>query len=314
MAQSMSEVDVSIVMGVYNGMATLEETLRSILGQQGDARLEVIVVDDGSTDGSGELLDAWARGDPRLCVIHQANAGLTRALIRGCGQARGEFIARHDCGDTSLPGRIDRQWQLLRSHPQAMLTACAVEFIGPAGEPLFTTSRPGESLHEGLGVLDAGRVQGPPHHGATMFRRAAYEQAGGYRAFFSVAQDIDLWLRLRELGQCIGDAQAGYRARIEAGSISSLRREDQFRMAHVAIQCAIERRAGRGDAACLAARPAAPVAAPRRDVRAEKAKFLYFVGSCLARTNPDAARRYFWQAFRARPLMLKSLLRVALGR
>jgi glycosyltransferase involved in cell wall biosynthesis len=312
MAKPMSAVDVSVVMGVYNGIATLEETLRSVLAPDEGPRLELIAVDDGSTDGSGELLDAWARRDARVRVIHQANTGLTRALIRGCGEARGEFIARHDCGDVSLPHRLARQWRLLQSHPEAVLTACAVRFIGPGGEPLFVTARPGESLHEGLGKLERGRVQGPPHHGATMFRRSAYEQAGGYRAYFVVAQDLDLWLRLRELGACIGDAQIGYVARLEAGSISARRRGDQLRMAQVALDCARERRAGRDDAPLLAV-PPVPLDAPRRDPRAENARFLYFVGSCLRQSDPAAARRYFWQAFRARPLMLKSLARAALG-
>jgi hypothetical protein len=246
-------------------------------------------------------------------VIHQANTGLTRALIRGCAQARGDFIARQDCGDTSLPGRFGRQWELLRSRPDAVLTACAAEFIGPGGERLFATSRPGESLHAGLGLLDPAQVQGPPHHGATMFRRGAYEKAGGYRAWFTVAQDLDLWLRLREQGLCIGDPQVGYRARIEAGSISARRRDDQLRMAQVAVECARERRAGHDDAPLLAADRPLPLTPALRDARAERAKFLYFVGACLAHTDPAAARRYFWQAFRARPLMLKSLLRAALG-
>jgi hypothetical protein len=193
-----------------------------------------------------------------------------------------------------------------------VLTSCAAQFIGPRGEALFVVARPGQALHDGLGELDLHRIQGPPHHGATMYKRSAYQQAGGYRAYFTVAQDIDLWLRLRECGLCIGDAQIGYVARVEAGSISSRRRQDQFRMAQTALDCARERRAGRDDASLLS-RPHAPVEAPRRDPRAEQARFLYFVGSCLRGSDPAAARRYFWQAFRARPLMLKSLVRATFG-
>jgi glycosyltransferase involved in cell wall biosynthesis len=314
MAHTMSDVDVSVVMGVYNGIATLEETLRGVLGQQDAPRMEFIVVDDGSSDGSGELLDTWAKRDARLRVIHQANTGLTRALIRGCGEARGEFIARQDCGDMSLPHRIGAQWRLLRAHPEVVLTACAVQFVGPGGERLYVSTRPGQVLHDGLGELDADRLKGPPHHGATMFRRSAYERAGGYRAYFAVAQDIDLWLRLRELGLCIGDAQVGYVARVEAGGISTRRRDDQLRMTRVAVDCARTRAAGRDDMPLLQQRPPAPVKPLHRDPRAEQARFLYFVGSCLRHTDPAAARRYFWQSFLARPLMLKSLVRAALGR
>lgn len=306
----MSEIDVSVVMSVYNGASTLEETLRSILEQQDAPRFEFIVIDDGSTDGTGALLDAWASRDSRLRVIHQPNGGLTRALVRGCSLARGAFIARQDCGDVSLPHRLARQWRIMRAHPNAALTACAVQFIGPRGERLFVSQRPGESLHDGLGVLDVARMHGPPHHGAAMFSRAAYESAGGYRPFFAVAQDIDLWLRLRELGTCIGDEEIGYVARVEAGGISALRRDDQFKFAQVAVECARARSAGRNDASLLIP---PPLATGPRDPRVEKARFLYFVGSCLSNSDRAAARRYFWESFRASPRMIKSLLRAAIG-
>jgi len=112
----MSTPEVSVVMGVYNGAEHLEQTLASILSQEG-CDLEFIVVDDGSTDDTGSILDAWAAQDKRLRVIHQQNTGLTRALIRGCAEARGEFIARQDAGDVSLPGRLDAQFTYLKTIP-----------------------------------------------------------------------------------------------------------------------------------------------------------------------------------------------------
>ena len=96
---------LSVVMGVYNGGAALTESVNSVL-EQSDVALELVVVDDGSTDGSASLLDSLAAQNARLRVIHQKNSGLTLALIRGCEAARGDFIARQDCGDRSLPGRF----------------------------------------------------------------------------------------------------------------------------------------------------------------------------------------------------------------
>jgi glycosyltransferase involved in cell wall biosynthesis len=301
---------VSVVMGVYNGAASLEATLASVLRQQ-DCDFEFIVVDDGSTDATGRLLDECAARDARLKVIHQANTGLTRALVAGCAAARGEFIARQDCGDLSLPGRIERQAALLRSRSDAVLVGGAVRFTGPAGEPLFVTSRPGEQLEEGLSQLALGRLVGPPHHGATMFRRDAYERAGGYRPFFAVAQDIDLWLRLRELGRCIGETDVAYEARMEAGSISARRRDEQVRMAGIAIECARLRAGGKDDRAFLETQAPAPPVRRRRNEMRERAQFLYFVGSCLRASDPRAARDYFKASLRANPLMLKSLWRLA---
>src|SRR5262245_3000266 len=95
--------DVSVVMSVYNGADRLHETIESILSQDG-VSLELIIVNDGSTDGSEIVLDKYARREQRLRILHQGNQGLTRALIAGCAAARGEYIARQDAGgDISLP-------------------------------------------------------------------------------------------------------------------------------------------------------------------------------------------------------------------
>src|SRR5438309_11131114 len=103
---------ISVVMGVYNGASTLAATLDSILGQtEGD--FECIVVDDGSTDATAAVLDEYASRDPRIRVIRQANAGLTRALIAGCASARGTYIARHDAGDLSDARRFALQRRTL---------------------------------------------------------------------------------------------------------------------------------------------------------------------------------------------------------
>ena len=120
---------VSVVMSVYNGAEHLAETLDSVL-QQEDCDFEFIVVNDGSTDGTAKVLDKYASLDSRLRVFHQENTGLTKALIKGCSEARGEFIARQDAGDISLPGRLKQQRDFLMSHPEAVMCACAVQFTG----------------------------------------------------------------------------------------------------------------------------------------------------------------------------------------
>src|SRR5690349_20597011 len=96
---------VSVVMGVYNAASDVEPSVRSVLEQR-DVDLEFIIVDDGSTDSTAATLERLASADRRVRVLHQANQGLTRALIRGCAAARGTYIARQDNGDLSLPGRL----------------------------------------------------------------------------------------------------------------------------------------------------------------------------------------------------------------
>jgi glycosyltransferase involved in cell wall biosynthesis len=303
--------DVSVVMSVYNSAATLRVTLSSVLAQEG-CDFEFIVIDDGSTDHTASILEQCAAGDPRLRVVHHQNAGLTRALMRGCALAVGEFIARQDAGDVSLPGRLAAQMAFLRARPQVVMTACAVQFLGPMNEPLYELRRPMLELDTGLRGSTISSLSGPPHHGAAMFRRDAYARVGGYRAPFVVAQDIDLWLRLVEHGQCLGTDQVLYQARLDAGSISSRCRDEQFRLAGLALECR-QARANRGsDESTLARANARP--APKRVVtRTERARFHYFLASCMRQRNPLAARAYYGAALRDNPLHLKALVQWVIG-
>ena len=244
------EPSVSVVTGVYNGGDLLPKAVDSILSQQG-VSFEFVIVNDGSTDGTAAILDDYARRDGRVRVIHQENTGLTRALIWGCVTARGQYIARQDADDVSLPGRLARQAAFLDAHPEAVMTACGSRRSGPDGEVLHEVVQHGEELHEGLGRLTLAEVTGPSHHGAVMFRRSAYEAAGGYRAAFRVAQDLDLWLRLAEAGKCLAIPEIYYEGSWRLGAISHLRREEQLRTTEVLLECARARRTIGSDAAVL---------------------------------------------------------------
>lgn len=301
---------VSVVMSVYNGARSLIETMDSVLGQV-DCDFEFIVVNDGSVDETATILDRYAALDARLRVIHQENTGLTVALARGCVEATAEFIGRQDVGDISLPGRLSTQSKFLAAHPEAVMVACAVQFSGPDHEPLYRTSKSMMQLDQGLRQLQIDQLSGPPHHGATMFRRDAYLAVGGYRLPFVVAQDIDLWLRLCERGTCLGMPECLYEARMEEGSISSRRRKEQLRLCRLAIACAIQRQ-GRDETALLEA--CIPSPPQKQQVgRAERARFHYFIASCLRGHDREGARRYYRLAVQANPFHLKALLRFITG-
>jgi len=300
-------VEVSVVMGVFNGSATLAETLGSVLSQEG-CSLEFIVVDDGSTDDTGRILSDWAARDTRLRVFSQPNAGLTRALIRGCDEARGEFIARQDAGDLSLPGRLSRQVQALRADTQSAAATCHTEFVGPLDEPLYV-SRVGEqelndSLRRGTSPL-----RGPSHHGSVTMRRTAYVAAGGYRPQFHFAQDLDLWTRLSEHGHFVVVDEALYRARLAPGAISGTHTTEQRRLAQFIAQATALRRSGRDEAAALdeAAR-VRPVPAANKAARLARGN--YFIGSCLLASAPGSARSYFREAVRQDPLHWRAWVRL----
>lgn len=294
-------------MSIYNGESTLAETLTSVLNQEG-CQLEFIVVNDGSTDGTGRMLAQWARQDTRLRIVSQPNAGLTRALIRGCAEARGEFIARQDAGDVSSPGRLSRQMQALRADAQCVAVSCDTDFVGPRGEPLYTARVGERELNESLrrGTYP---FRGPSHHGSVMMRRAAYLAAGGYRAEFYFAQDLDLWTRLSEQGRFAVVNEAVYRAQLAPGAISGTHAAEQRHLAQLIAQATRLRRADAAEAGALA--EAAQVRpGPAKNRPARLARGNYFIGSCLLETAPGSAGRYFREAVRQDPLHWRAWVRL----
>ncbi|HYC91405.1 MAG TPA: glycosyltransferase [Thermoanaerobaculia bacterium] len=293
---------ISVVMGVYNAAETLRETLDSILAQE-EVELEVIVVDDGSTDATPAILAGYP-----IQVIRQENRGLTHALIAGCAAARGSLIARHDAGDLSHPRRLAVQ-QRLFDDPDVVFVSCATQYVGPELEPLWV-ARP--SVVAPASIVDLtrrhGLVDGPTHHGSAVFRRDAYERAGGYRAAFYYGQDYDLWYRLAELGKFCGAAEVLYTARITPGSISSAAKREQETLARLSRAALELRQRGRAEDALLAAaasvRPVRAAASRRR-----RAAGLYFIGEALRRNGDPRARRYLREALAAWPLSARTWIR-----
>ena len=142
------------------------------------------------------------RRDNRVRVIHQENAGLTRALIRGCAAATGDFIARQDAGDVSLPGRLKSQVAVLRDREDCVFVSCWTDFVGPKMN--FYILREGRALQQPINILSSqaewGVIDGPTSHPSVMFRTKQYTLCGGYRPEFYFGQDWDLWYRLASLG------------------------------------------------------------------------------------------------------------------
>jgi glycosyltransferase involved in cell wall biosynthesis len=300
--------EVSVVMSVYNGADRLHETMESVLSQEG-VSLEFIIVNDGSADGSGVVLDNYADRDPRIQVFHQENQGLTRALIRGCEAAKGKYIARQDAGDIAMPNRFRLQKAVLDQHEDCTFVSCWTSGIGPRDEYLFTNKGKGLanspirilSKEEGWGVID-----GPTHHGSVMFRRGAYVKAGGYRAAFYYAQDWDLWYRLAALGTFTMVEQCLYRGRITPGSISSLSRDRQTEYARLSRKALSFRLSGRSDAEVL---QEAERLRPRKShgiQRSDRGWAMYFIGKCLANNNDPRATRYLLSAISSNPFLLRA--------
>jgi glycosyltransferase involved in cell wall biosynthesis len=298
--QEMSDtLEVTVVMSVYNDAAYLRDSIESILHQEG-VSFEFIVIDDGSIDCSGAIIDEYAAKDPRLQVLHQENQGLTRSLITGCSMARGKYIARQDSDDISFSGRLRRLTLELDSHKQAAVVASSSAMIGPRGEFLFNKYSEADPIDPETDTFC---------HGSLMFRRDVYERFGGYRSEFSAAQDVDLQFRLAEAGQVRFIPDLLYAYRIDERSISA-RSPLQKRLAQVAELARDARRAGEDESKILAD-AARNGSAPSRAKRSEAGTGNYFIGRCLYAQRDRRALSYLWGSCKTRPFSLRYWLAFA---
>ena len=230
------KVDVSVVMSVYNGAEYLRQSVESILSQEG-VRFEFIIVNDGSTDESPAILEEYAKKDGRITVIHQENQGLTKALIRGCAEAKGEFICRQDCGDISKPGRLAKQLEHIRSGKDRVLVSCATNVVGPKQEFLYNTfgDVDDEAVRNSLLSGSLRTIRGLSHHGSAFFPNELYKKVGGYRSEFYFAQDLDLWVRLARYGKVSFCPEVLYEAQFTEHSISGLYRKEQIALTKIIL-------------------------------------------------------------------------------
>ena len=231
---------VSVVMSVYNGERFLREAVDSILSQS-FREFEFVVIDDGSTDGSAGILDAYRDRDSRLRVFHRENRGLIESLNYGCTLAAGKYIARMDADDIAVRDRLERQIDFLEAHPEVAVLGGAVEFMDASGKTLATTQYPADDQEIQRRLLHECPIQ----HPAVMMRRDVMKSVGGYRHALTDAEDYDLWMRIGERTQLANLEQVVLRYRIHVGQVSLKKRRQQT-LGFLAAQAAAEARR-RGD-------------------------------------------------------------------
>jgi len=182
---------VTVLMSVYNGEKYLSDAIDSILNQT-FPDFELLIINDGSIDGSSEILHNYSQQDKRIRLHHQTNQGLIAALNKGLELARGKFIARMDADDVSLPERLAIQLAFLEAHPDVGVLGSGAVAMDSSGISSYTVQFPMQ--HDVLRWFLC--FTNPIVHPTAMMRQPIVAQVGGYNAAAVHAEDYDLWCRL----------------------------------------------------------------------------------------------------------------------
>ena len=184
---------VSVILPIYNGEKYLGEAIDSILNQTFND-FELVIINDGSTDNSGAILEGYRSRDARIRVYYQDNQGLAATLNRAISLARGGYLARQDQDDLSLPERFEKQLAFLQTHPRhGMVGTWAAVWRGskPTDRPL---AHPAEDLILKFNLL----FDNPFVHSSMMIRKETLEEIGGYSTdpTRQPPEDYELWSRI----------------------------------------------------------------------------------------------------------------------
>jgi glycosyltransferase involved in cell wall biosynthesis len=216
---------LSVVMSVYNGERYLRKAIDSILSQSFQD-FEFIIINDGSTDSSGEILTSFAAKENRIRIIKVPNQGLTKSLNQGLAYCQGHYIARMDADDISLPDRFEKQVAFLDRSNETVALGTGVELIDEDDESLGRWERP--TTHEALEHAHLSGLSGFIVHPSVMLRANAVRKLGGYREDLVTGQDYDLFLRLGEIGRIGNLSEVLLCYRLHLGSVGFSRSEEQY--------------------------------------------------------------------------------------
>ncbi len=206
-------------MPVYNAEQYLRTAIESIL-RQTFTNFEFLIVNDGSTDKSGDILQSYT--DPRVKIITQSQSGLVSSLNRLLDLAQGTYIARMDADDESAPTRFAEQLSWFKENPNGILVGSWTEVMDEDGHEIEQARYPLADSFCRIALITGNAFA----HGAVMFRRGEYR----YRKDYNFAEDYDLWRRLATLGTIGNMPRYLYHWRTHSQSISHQNTKQQLRI------------------------------------------------------------------------------------
>ena len=208
---------VDVLLPVFNGAETIAESIESLLAQT-ERRIRILVIDDGSTDETPEILAELSRRDNRVVVIRTPNGGIVAALNLGLEKAAAPFIARQDADDISFPDRIERQLAALNANPEVVALSGSCVHIDKTGALTGTTYKVRDPAAADYTTYPSTE----PYllHPFLIVRRDAFKGVNGYRHVIH-SEDTDLYWRLRDVGRLMNIDEAYGQMRLHDGSISN---------------------------------------------------------------------------------------------
>jgi len=287
-------IEVSVVMSVYNGENYLREAIDSILGQT-YKYFEFIIIDDGSTDSSAEIIRSYT--DPRILLIQQENKGLAAALNNGIMKTKGKYIARMDADDRSHPERLLKQVEFMHNNAHCVVLGTQAVVMTAEGEELFVTELPAED-----GAIKARlSLRNPFYHGSVMFVKEIYQKAGGYSEdAIHFIEDSLLWNRLSKFGEMNNLKDPYFYYRLVPDSLSNRPRKVDRYLSKIVLKASTTHSIGEADKYRL---NLLNNKMKKKGSRARRASYNWVIGRAYfeRRNEIVKAQKYFMQSIRNAP-------------
>jgi glycosyltransferase involved in cell wall biosynthesis len=284
---------ITVLLAVYNGQQYLREAVESVLTQT-FSDFEFLIIDDGSTDNSLKILQDYAAKDSRIRIVSRPNKGLTNTLNEGLSLARGEFLARMDADDICVPQRFEKQIAYLQEHPDCVLIGSRVLLMDPEGLPIREMCL--EQTHEQIDSAHLNRGW-PIVHPAALMRMSALNQIGGYRDEFNTLEDLDLFLRIAEVGKLANLPDILLHYRQHFASVTHSKEEKQMQIRQAIYD---QTRARRG------LPPDVPPPPSRKHSRKKYEQHRLWAWSALKAGNKRTARKHAIKCFTQAPFSKES--------
>ncbi len=285
---------ISVLMPSYNVSSYIDEAIESILRQTLDD-FELLILDDGSTDGTIAAIQKQAQRDERIRFFPMKHVGYVKMLRFGLSQAHGTLIARMDSDDVALPERFSREVEYLNVHPECVAVGSQVILTDPYGTPVESPSHPltHEEIERDLLAGSGWAIV----HPTAMMRKEAVEAVGGYAEDLELCEDVDLFLKLAEQGRVANLPEVLLHYRQHPSSVNHTKYQQQQQLLPYVVAAAYRRRGEQmpADWKC-----------PSRTVLPAEEQHRRWGWSALKLGKPAIARKHAFAVLRRMPLSLEA--------